>query len=99
MKQKNGGNAREFQAMAQLPIEVIYGTHVTEEQLQLIRLVAGKHLLEIGCGGAQGGIAFAKQGAQASSLNGWSSPIFGRSTPPTRRTIAGVRRRNFSRCF
>lgn len=56
-------HAREFQAMAQLPIEVIYGTHVTEEKLQLIGPVAGKHLLEIGCGAAQCGIAFAKQGA------------------------------------
>lgn len=56
-------NAREFQAMVQLPIAVLYGTHVTEEDLQLIGPVAGKHLLEIGCGGAQCGIAFAKQGA------------------------------------
>lgn len=56
-------HALEFQAMAQLPIDVIYGTHVTEEKLQLIGPVAGKHLLEIGCGGAQCGIAFAKQGA------------------------------------
>lgn len=30
-------NAREFQAYAQLPIAVIYGRHVTEEKLQLIR--------------------------------------------------------------
>lgn len=56
-------NAREFQEMAQLPIDVIYGTHVSEEKLQLIGAVAGKYLLEIGCGGAQCGIAFAKQGA------------------------------------
>ena len=56
-------NAREFQEYAQLPIAVIYGAHVTEEQLQLIGPVTGKHLLEIGCGGAQCGIAFAKQGA------------------------------------
>jgi len=56
-------NAREFQAMAQLPIDVIYGTHVSEEKLQLIGPVAGKTLLEIGCGAAQCGIAFAKQGA------------------------------------
>jgi len=56
-------NAREFQAYAQLPIAVIYGTHVSEEKLQLIGPVAGKQLLEIGCGGAQCGIAFAKQGA------------------------------------
>jgi len=56
-------NARAFQEMAQLPIAVIYGTHVTEEQMQLMGPVAGKYLLEIGCGGAQCGIAFAKQGA------------------------------------
>lgn len=35
-------NAREFQGMAQLPIAVIYGAHITEEQLQLIGPVAGK---------------------------------------------------------
>ncbi len=56
-------HAREFQAMAQLPIDVVYGTQVNEEKLQLIGPVAGKRLLEIGCGGAQCGIAFAKQGA------------------------------------
>ena len=56
-------NAREFQEMAQLPIAVIYGTHVSEEKLQLIGSVAGKQILEIGCGAAQCGIAFAKQGA------------------------------------
>jgi len=56
-------NAREFQAIAQLPIDVIYGPQVNEEKIQLIGPVAGKHLLEIGCGGAQCGIAFAKQGA------------------------------------
>jgi ubiquinone/menaquinone biosynthesis C-methylase UbiE len=62
-------NAREFQAMAQLPIDVVYGTHVTEAKLQLIGPVAGKHLLEIGCGGAQCGIAFAKQGAIVTGID------------------------------
>lgn len=56
-------NALDFQATAQLPIDVIYGTHVDEAQLQLIGPVAGKRVLEICCGGAQCGIAFAKQGA------------------------------------
>lgn len=62
-------NAREFQEYAQLPIAVIYGAHVTEEQLQLIGPVTGKHLLEIGCGGAQCGIAFAKQGALVTGVD------------------------------
>jgi SAM-dependent methyltransferase len=56
-------HAREFQVMAQLPIDVVYGVQVNEEKLQLIGPVAGKYLLEIGCGGAQCGIAFAQQGA------------------------------------
>lgn len=56
-------NAREFQSTAQLPIDVIYGTHIAESKLQLIGPVAGKHVLEVCCGGAQCGIAFAKQGA------------------------------------
>ena len=62
-------HAREFQETAQLPIDVIYGQHVSEKELQLIGPVAGKHLLEIGCGGAQCGIAFAKQGAIVSGVD------------------------------
>lgn len=54
---------RHFQSVAQLPIEVLYGAQAKEEDLHIIGPVAGKHLLEIGCGGAQCGIAFAKQGA------------------------------------
>ncbi len=56
-------HAREFQAIAQIPIDVVYGHQINEEKLQLIGPVAGKHLLEIGCGGAQCGIVFARQGA------------------------------------
>ena len=56
-------HARQYQAMAQLPIDIVYGVQVNEDKLQLIGPVAGKHLLEIGCGGAQCGMAFALQGA------------------------------------
>ena len=62
-------HARDFQETAQLPIDVVYGQHVTEQELQLIGPVAGKYLLEIGCGGAQCGIAFAKQGAIVSGVD------------------------------
>jgi len=62
-------HAREFQETAQLPIDVLYGQHVSEKALQLIGPVAGKYVLEIGCGGAQCGIAFAKQGAVVSGVD------------------------------
>jgi ubiquinone/menaquinone biosynthesis C-methylase UbiE len=62
-------HAREFQETVQLPIDVIYGQHISEKELQLIGPVTGKHLLEIGCGGAQCGIAFAKQGAIVSGVD------------------------------
>jgi ubiquinone/menaquinone biosynthesis C-methylase UbiE len=68
-------HALEFQETAQLPIDVMYAQHVNEKDLQLIGLVAGKHLLEIGCGGAQCGIAFAKQGAIVSGVDIASSQI------------------------
>ena len=68
-------HARQFQAMAQLPIDVVYGRQVNEERLQLIGPVAGKRLLEIGCGGAQCGIAFAKQGAIVTGIDIAASQI------------------------
>jgi SAM-dependent methyltransferase len=61
--------ARDFQATAQLPIDILYGPHVNEAKLQLIGPVAGKHILEIGCGGAQRGIVFAKLGAIVSGVD------------------------------
>jgi len=68
-------HAREFQHMEQLPIDVVYGQHVNEKKLQLIGPVAGKRLLEIGCGGAQCGISFAKQGAIVSGVDNAASQI------------------------
>ena len=62
-------HALEFQEMAQHPIDVVYGLHVNEEKLQLIGPVAGTRLLEIGCGGAQCGSAFAKQGALVTGVD------------------------------
>jgi SAM-dependent methyltransferase len=61
--------ARDFQETAQLPIDVLYGPHVNETKLQLLGSVKGKHVLEIGCGGAQCRIAFAKQGAIVSGVD------------------------------
>lgn len=61
--------ARDFLGWYQHPIEVEYGAGINEEKLQLIGPVAGKRVLEIGCGGGQCSIAFAKQGALVTSVD------------------------------
>ena len=62
--------AAEYQAMCQIPIDVHYGPgSPNEAELQLIGPVAGKHVLELGCGGAQCSIAFAKQGATVTAVD------------------------------
>lgn len=45
-------HALEFQAMAQLPTNIEYGPQANEDRLRLLGEVAGKAVLEIGCGGA-----------------------------------------------
>jgi SAM-dependent methyltransferase len=57
----------EYQAAAQLPTDVAhYGPDIpTEADLHLLGDLKGKRVLELGCGGAQCSIAFAKQGATA----------------------------------
>lgn len=59
--------AAAYQAAAQLPTDVAhYGPDVgTEADFRLLGDLRGKRVLELGCGGAQSSIAFAKQGAIA----------------------------------
>ena len=56
-----------YQAAAHLPTDVAhYGPDIpTETELRLLGDLKGKRVLELGCGGAQCSIAFAKQGASA----------------------------------
>jgi len=56
-----------YQAGARLPTDVAhYGPDIpTETELRLLGELKGKRVLELGCGGAQCSIAFAKQGASA----------------------------------
>ena len=56
-----------YQAAARLPTDVAhYGPDIaTEAELRLLGHLRGKRVLELGCGGAQCSIAFAKQGAHA----------------------------------
>lgn len=49
---------------------VTYGPGApNEDELQLIGPVADKHVLEIGCGGAQAAVAFAKRSAVVTGLD------------------------------
>jgi SAM-dependent methyltransferase len=59
--------AAEYQVDAQLPVDVAhYGPDIpTEAELRLLGDLRGRRVLELGCGGAQCSIAFAKQGATA----------------------------------
>jgi ubiquinone/menaquinone biosynthesis C-methylase UbiE len=60
-----------YQAEHNIPTDFVhYGPHCpNEDQLQLIGDVEGKRVLEIGCGGGQCSIAFAKRGAIAMGLD------------------------------
>jgi ubiquinone/menaquinone biosynthesis C-methylase UbiE len=63
--------ASEYQKRAQLPTHVAhYGPDIpTEAELRLLGDLKGKRVLELGCGGAQCSIAFAKQGATAIGID------------------------------
>lgn len=59
--------AAGYQAGMQLPVDVAhYGPDVgTEADFRLLGDLKGKRVLELGCGGGQNSVAFAKQGAIA----------------------------------
>lgn len=59
-----------YQSDCQIPVDVHYGPgSPNETDLQLIGPVEGKHVLELGCGGAQCSVAFALQGAFVTSVD------------------------------
>jgi ubiquinone/menaquinone biosynthesis C-methylase UbiE len=60
-----------YQADYEIPTDFAhYGPHCpNEDQLQLVGDVRGKRVLEIGCGGGQCAIAFAKRGAIATGVD------------------------------
>jgi SAM-dependent methyltransferase len=69
-------NGREFQESFPIPITILYGIgSPNEDELQLIGPVAGKRVLEIGCGGAQASVAFAKMGATVIGVDVAASEI------------------------
>lgn len=64
-------SSKSFQEVSKIPTSYAhYGPCVpNENQLRLLGNVKGKRVLEIGCGGAQCSIAFAKQGAIATGID------------------------------
>ena len=64
-------HSASYQAGARLPTDVAhYGPDIgTEADYKLLGDVKGKRVLELGCGGAQCSIAFAKQGATAIGID------------------------------
>ncbi len=63
-------NAQQYQSKSNLPIDISYGPGApNEEQLNLMGNLSGKDILEIGCGSAHCGIAFALQGAKVSGID------------------------------
>jgi ubiquinone/menaquinone biosynthesis C-methylase UbiE len=63
-------NALDYQEERQIPIEVNYGPGTpNENSLKLLEDINGKDILEIGCGGAQCGVALAKKGANVIGID------------------------------
>ena len=71
MRQTWNAISPHYQAEHKIPCDFVhYGPHCpNEDELQLIGKVKGKQVLEIGCGGGQCSVAFAKQGAIATGLD------------------------------
>lgn len=59
-----------YQKDYNLPIEIDYGPGVPDEsKLKIIGPVKGKKVLELGCGGGQSSVAFAKKGAKVIGMD------------------------------
>jgi ubiquinone/menaquinone biosynthesis C-methylase UbiE len=59
-----------YQKESKIPIDIHYGPgSPNEDKLKLLGNLKGKNILEIGCGGAQCGIAMAKKGAKVTGID------------------------------
>tara|TARA_Y100000310_G_C20672979_1_gene811307 strand:- start:811 stop:1557 length:747 start_codon:yes stop_codon:yes gene_type:complete len=62
--------SNDYQKECKIPIDIHYGPgSPNEKNLKLLGNVKGKSILEIGCGGAQCSIAFAKRGAKVIAID------------------------------
>jgi SAM-dependent methyltransferase len=63
-------HALEYQAACRIPIDILYGPGCpNEDALGLMGPLAGRRVLELGCGGAQAAIACARRGAIAAGVD------------------------------
>ncbi len=63
-------NSKDYQEESKIPVDVHYGPgSPNEKHFKLLGNLKGKKVLEIGCGGAQCGIAMAKQGAKVTGID------------------------------
>ena len=63
-------NAKTYQEGCRLPVDIHYGpSSPNEDELNLLGDVAGRDVLELGCGGAQCAVAFALRGARVTGLD------------------------------
>lgn len=63
-------SSKRYQEDCKIPVDIHYGPGApNEKELKLIGNIKGKNILEIGCGGAQCGIAMAKQGAKVIGID------------------------------
>ena len=62
--------SERYQKESKIPIDIHYGPGApTERELKLLGNLKGKKVLEIGCGGAQCGVAMAKKGAKVTGID------------------------------
>src|SRR3989338_6985105 len=63
-------SSKSYQKESNIPADIHYGPGApNEKELRLLGKLKGKRVLEIGCGGAQCGIAMAKQGAIVTGID------------------------------
>ncbi len=59
-----------YQKETKIPVDIHYGPgSPNENKLKLLGNIRGKSILEIGCGGAQCGVAMAKKGAKVTGID------------------------------
>jgi 2-polyprenyl-3-methyl-5-hydroxy-6-metoxy-1,4-benzoquinol methylase len=63
-------SSQSYQKESKIPVDIHYGPGApNEKELKLLGNLKGKRVLEIGCGGAQCGIAMAKKGAKVTGID------------------------------
>ena len=63
-------NSQYYQNVSKIPVDIHYGPgSPNESKLKLLGNLKGKKVLEIGCGGAQCGIAMANKGARVTGID------------------------------